>query len=158
MSWILVFWILSFKPPFWLARILECVTISFSGDLPDPEIVPAYPALQADSLLLSHQRSPINICTQIYACINIYMCFLFYCDFYKILDIFSCASVSPCCLPILYIIACICYFQSLTWKELESPGFSEDAPGNNLEKRVTPLCDSCKQALREGNWRQECQV
>ena len=31
-------------------RILEWVAISFSGDLPDPEIKPRSPALQADSL------------------------------------------------------------------------------------------------------------
>ena len=30
-----------------------------SGDLPDPRIKPASPALQADSLLLSYQGSPI---------------------------------------------------------------------------------------------------
>ena len=32
------------------ARILERVAISFSGDLPDPEIEPRSPALQADFL------------------------------------------------------------------------------------------------------------
>ena len=31
------------------ARMLECVAISFSSDLPDPGIKPASPALQADS-------------------------------------------------------------------------------------------------------------
>ena len=30
------------------------------GDLPDPGIEPESPALQLDSLLLSHQGSPIN--------------------------------------------------------------------------------------------------
>ena len=44
------------------ARILECIAISSSGHLPDPEIKlmsPAAPAvLQADSLPVSHPRSP----------------------------------------------------------------------------------------------------
>ena len=42
------------------ARILEWVAISSSGDLPDPGIKPlspASPALQADSLLLSHPQN-----------------------------------------------------------------------------------------------------
>ena len=35
-----------------------------SGDLPDPGIEPASPALQANSLLLSHQGSPsVTICS-----------------------------------------------------------------------------------------------
>ena len=33
-----------------VARILEWVAISFSGDLPDPGIEPVAPALQVDSL------------------------------------------------------------------------------------------------------------
>jgi len=44
------------------ARILEWIAISSSGDLPDPGIkseFPVSPALQADSLPLSHQESPI---------------------------------------------------------------------------------------------------
>ena len=44
-------------------RILEWVIIFFSGDLPDPGIKPmspTSPARQADSLLLSHQRSPYS--------------------------------------------------------------------------------------------------
>ena len=36
------------------ARILECIAISFSRDLPDPGIKPRSPILQADSLPLSH--------------------------------------------------------------------------------------------------------
>jgi len=36
------------------ARILEWVAIPFSRDLPDPGIKPVSPALQVDSLLLSH--------------------------------------------------------------------------------------------------------
>ena len=44
-------------------RILELVAISFSRDLPDPEIELASRALQADSLLLSHQGSPRNFYT-----------------------------------------------------------------------------------------------
>ena len=45
------------------ARILEWVAISSSRDLPNPEIEPASlasPALQADSLPLSHQGSYQN--------------------------------------------------------------------------------------------------
>ena len=36
------------------ARILECVVIPSLGDLPDPVVEPASPALQADSLPLSY--------------------------------------------------------------------------------------------------------
>ena len=43
------------------ARILEWVAISFSRDSADPVIELMSPALQADSLLLSHQWSPIII-------------------------------------------------------------------------------------------------
>ena len=39
------------------ARILEWVTISFLRDLPDSEIEPTSPALQVDSLSLSHWGS-----------------------------------------------------------------------------------------------------
>ena len=39
------------------ARIVEWVAISFSGDLSDPGIEPGSPALQTDSLPLSHLRS-----------------------------------------------------------------------------------------------------
>ena len=42
------------------ARILQWVAIPFSKDLPDPAIEPASPALQVDSLLLSHQGIPIR--------------------------------------------------------------------------------------------------
>ena len=41
------------------ARILEWVAVSFSGDLPNPGIEPAFPAKQEDSLPLSHQETPI---------------------------------------------------------------------------------------------------
>ena len=42
------------------ARILEWVALPFLGDLPNSGTEPASPALQGDSLLLSHQgRSPI---------------------------------------------------------------------------------------------------
>ena len=34
------------------------------GDLSDPGIEPVSPALQADSLLLSHQGSPVGVITQ----------------------------------------------------------------------------------------------
>ena len=47
------------------------------GDLPDPGIEPVYPALQADSLALSHWVSLIYIiykCAYIYIYIYIYMC------------------------------------------------------------------------------------
>ena len=46
------------------ARTLEWVAMPSPGDLPDPGIkpeTPAAPALQADSLLLSHQGSPNTI-------------------------------------------------------------------------------------------------
>ena len=33
------------------ARTLQWVAVSYSGDLPDPEVEPGSPALQADSLL-----------------------------------------------------------------------------------------------------------
>ena len=45
------------------ARTLEWVAMPSSGDLPNPGIEPASPvapALQADSLLLSHQGSPLH--------------------------------------------------------------------------------------------------
>ena len=40
------------------ARILEWAAIPFSGDLPDPEIEPGVPALQADSLLSKPPGKP----------------------------------------------------------------------------------------------------
>ena len=40
-------------------NILEWVTFPLPEDLPDPGIKPTSPALQMDSLLLSHQGSPI---------------------------------------------------------------------------------------------------
>ena len=42
------------------ARTLEWLTMPSSGDLPTRGIEPGSPALQADSLLLSLQGSPIN--------------------------------------------------------------------------------------------------
>ena len=42
------------------ARILEWVVISSSGDIPDPgieHVSPVFPALEVDSLPLSHLRS-----------------------------------------------------------------------------------------------------
>ena len=54
--------------------------------------------------------------TQIYVCINITHIFFSIVIYYKILNILSCASGGPCCLPILYMVACICYFQSLNMK------------------------------------------
>ena len=39
-------------------RVLEWVACPPPGNLPNPGIEPASPALQADSLLLSHQGSP----------------------------------------------------------------------------------------------------
>jgi len=41
------------------ARILEWFAISFSRGLPDPGIENGSPALEGDSLPLSHQGSPI---------------------------------------------------------------------------------------------------
>ena len=40
------------------ARILEWAAISLLRDLPNPEIEPAPPTFQADSLSLSHQGIP----------------------------------------------------------------------------------------------------
>ena len=31
--------------------------------------------------------------------------------YYKILSIVLCSTVGPCCLPILYIVGCICYLK-----------------------------------------------
>ena len=45
--------------------------VSSPGDLPDPGIKPLSPALQVDSLLLSHQGSPI-------CCIDMYKYILMY--------------------------------------------------------------------------------
>ena len=42
------------------ARILEWVPCPPPGDLPNPGIEPGPSALQADSLLLSHQGSPFS--------------------------------------------------------------------------------------------------
>ena len=41
------------------ARVLEWVAFPSPGDLPDPGMEPGSSALQADSLPLSHQGSPI---------------------------------------------------------------------------------------------------
>ena len=46
------------------ARILEWVTISSPGDLPNPGIEPRSPASQTDSLPLSHNGKPIMVNTQ----------------------------------------------------------------------------------------------
>ena len=43
------------------ARVLEWVAISFSRGSSGPRIEPTSPALAADSLPLSHQRSPYNM-------------------------------------------------------------------------------------------------
>ena len=40
-------------------RILQRLSFPSPGDLPDPGIKPVSPALQADSLLLNHQESPM---------------------------------------------------------------------------------------------------
>ena len=42
-----------------LVRILEWVAMPSSRNLPNPGIKPTSPALEADSLPLSHQGSPI---------------------------------------------------------------------------------------------------
>ena len=63
------------------ARILDWTAISFSGDLPDPEIKPGSPALQADSLLHKLPGKPYtDVCMQTYKyiCINIYICIYIY--------------------------------------------------------------------------------
>ena len=48
------------------ARILEWVVTSFSRDLPDPGIEPAFLHWQVDSFPPSHQKSPYCICIYIY--------------------------------------------------------------------------------------------
>ena len=60
-------WIVACQAPLSLgifqARILRWVASPPPGELPDPRIEPVPPALQADSLLLSHWRSPaLNCC------------------------------------------------------------------------------------------------
>ena len=63
------------------ARILDWIAISFSGDLPDPEIEPGSPTLQADSLPPKLPGKPYtDVCTQTYKyiCINIYICIYIY--------------------------------------------------------------------------------
>ena len=50
----------SFVHGIFQARVLEWVAISFSRDLPNPANEPRSPALQADSLPLSHQGSPFS--------------------------------------------------------------------------------------------------
>ena len=42
------------------ARIMEWIAISFSWDIPNPGIESSSPALQEDSLPISHQRSPAS--------------------------------------------------------------------------------------------------
>ena len=42
------------------ARILECVAIPFSRDLPDPGIEPGSPALQPDSLPSEPREKPMT--------------------------------------------------------------------------------------------------
>ena len=37
------------------ARVLECIAISFTGDLPNPGIEPGSPALEVDSFLTELQ-------------------------------------------------------------------------------------------------------
>ena len=49
------------------ARIVEWVAMPSSGDLPDPGIKPRSPALQEDSLPLSHQGSPNCVYQGVYS-------------------------------------------------------------------------------------------
>ena len=63
------------------ARILDWIATSFSGDLPDPEIEPGSPVLQADSLPPKIPGKPYtDVCMQTYKyiCINIYICIYIY--------------------------------------------------------------------------------
>ena len=46
-------------PGFTVHGILQTRIFPSPGDLPDPEIEPVSPALQADSLPLSHQGRPL---------------------------------------------------------------------------------------------------
>ena len=47
------------------ARILEWVAMPSPGDLAEPRIEPASPALQVDILPLSHQGSPDHVSTEL---------------------------------------------------------------------------------------------
>ena len=60
------------------ARILEWVAMPFSRDLPDPEIEPRSPALQAVFYCLSHSGSPKHLD-------NLTALFLFSNDYYEML-------------------------------------------------------------------------
>ena len=65
-------------------RILECVAISFSRDLPDSGIEPMSPALQIDYLSLSHLGNPIhNLHLYYYA-------FLFFFGNHSLTGVFVC--------------------------------------------------------------------
>ena len=65
----------SFDHEIFQARILEWVPIPSPGDHPNPGIGPTSPALQAESLLLSHQGNPfLNLCFLIN--LKMWSCFL----------------------------------------------------------------------------------
>ena len=75
---------------FFQARIVEWIAISSPGDLPDPGIKPESPALQADSLPLSHGGNPLSdhfihrhmhtgiacCIMHVYLCLYVFLCFL----------------------------------------------------------------------------------
>ena len=75
------------------ARILDWVTISFSRDLPDPEIKPRSPTLQADSLLSEPPERSLR---------GIYIRLLIFLQFVSIWP-------KPQALFVLYRVHCCCF-------------------------------------------------
>ena len=77
------------------------------GDLPDPGIKPWSPVLQADSLLSEPPGKPPQL--YIYTYISILFQILFHHKLLQDNEYSSlCYAVDPCCLSVLYIVACIC--------------------------------------------------
>ena len=74
------------------ARILEWVVISSPGDLPEPGTEPASPALQADSLHLSHPGSALRIRQMLVESV-----------FWEFCPVVFCFLVSFVCFPMLPI-------------------------------------------------------
>ena len=90
------------------------------GDLPDPGIEAGSPALQADSLPLSYQGSPlytyISICVYVYIYIWCFFRFFSIIGYYKILSVLYSRSL----LSILYILVWSCQYQTPNYPLLSS--------------------------------------
>ena len=56
------------------ARILDWFPFPYPGDLPNPEIEPRYPALQADSLPSKPPGKPLNMCSLLHVMYSQYGC------------------------------------------------------------------------------------